>query len=123
MHAMLRRAVSVDVIRNELPKRATELLIRDITESGFDETADREITDDVVTSVSGPENFGMLRRLRDLVVEEHLLVELLTGTDSRELDLDFVPLFETGQPNHVAREIHDFDRLSHVEHEKLEIGR
>jgi hypothetical protein len=53
-----------------------------------------------------------------LVVGEQLLEELLARPQARVDDADLA-LRELGEPDHVAREVHDLDRLAHVHHEDL----
>src|ERR1700704_4262775 len=70
-------------------------------------------------TVSCAEHFGVLRWLGDFVIEKHFLVQLFAWPDSRKLDLDIGACFQTGETNHIASQVHDFDRLAHVQHEQF----
>src|SRR6185437_12516012 len=68
-------------------------------------------------AVPRAEDLGVVRRLGDFVAEEHFLIQLLAGAATGELDLDVVAFAETGETDHVAREVDDAHRLAHVEQE------
>ncbi len=55
-------------------------------------------------------------RLRLLLVVEHLLIELLTITKTRELNLH---VLGTRELNHSRSQVSNLHRLSHIEHEDL----
>lgn len=59
------------------------------------------------------------RRQASLVAIEQLLVELLAGAQAGERDLDVLVRAQAGEPDHLARDIDDPDRLTHVENEDL----
>src|SRR5262245_36474516 len=64
---------------------------------------------------------GMRGGQRALVVRQHLLIQFLAAAQPREHDAN-VAFREAGQSNHLARQIDDAHRLSHVEHENLPSG-
>ncbi len=61
----------------------------------------------------------MARGGHGLVLRPQLLVELLPGPRSHELDFDVRHRLLAGEADHRVREIHDLHRLAHVEHVDL----
>src|SRR5215207_47236 len=67
----------------------------------------------------GPEDLLRRRRLRPLVRVEQLLVQLLARPRADHLDRDVALGLQSGEPDHVVRQLHDPHRLAHLEHEDL----
>src|SRR5437868_9415771 len=61
----------------------------------------------------------MLRRQYFLVSEERLLVQPLAWAHTGIADLDVAPHLEPGEADQIGGEVHDPDRLAHVEDEDL----
>src|SRR3546814_10291781 len=52
-----------------------------------------------------------------LAFVEQLFIELFAGTQAHDLDLDIDIGLQSSEPDHPPCNVHDLDRLTHVEHE------
>src|SRR3546814_14355124 len=51
------------------------------------------------------------------VCSSDLFIELFAGTQAHDLDLDIDIGLQSSEPDHQPCNVHDLDRLTHVEHE------
>ncbi len=65
------------------------------------------------------EDLAVVGLAQTFLVHQDLLVELLAGAQSGELDLDIPVRDEAGQLDEVLGEVKDLDRVAHVEHEDI----
>src|SRR5271165_2800460 len=63
-----------------------------------------------------------LRMARDqhvFIFNSQLLYDLFAWPRPRETDLDIVVRLKTGEPDHVASQVHNLDWRPHIEHENF----
>src|SRR5690625_1470797 len=67
-------------------------------------------------ALAGDEDLLVPRRDRPLSRRQQFLIEPLARTHAGELNRDVDVRLETGEADEVARQVHNFDRLAHIEH-------
>ena len=69
--------------------------------------------------VRGTQDLGVPRREHLLVPEERLFGQALARSDAGVADFDVAPHLEPGKTNQVCGQVHDPNRLAHIEDEDL----